>query len=67
MKNLRELVKIKSDDSKEEIIKYIKEKFKDVSEEILIVKNEQDNNKSILIGINTTLAGVNPHRIVRTH
>ena len=67
MNNLKQLVKIKSDDNKEEIIKYIEDRFKNLANEILIVKNKENEDKSILIGLNTQLAGVNPHRAIRTH
>ena len=67
MKNLQELVSIKSNENEEEIIKYLQTKLTGEVEEIKIIKNEQDNKKSILVGVNTKLEGVCPHCAFRTH
>lgn len=67
MENLKELVKIKSDQCGDEIIEYLKEKLQNKVKEIKIVENKQVQKKSILIGVNTNLNGVCPHRAFRTH
>ena len=67
MENLKELVKIKSDQCGDEIIEYLKEKLQSKVKEIKIIENKQDQKKSILIGVNTNLNDVCPHRAFRTH
>lgn len=67
MENLKELVKIKSDQCGDEIIEYLKEKLQSKVKEIKIIENKQDQKKSILIGVNTNLNGVCPHCAFRTH
>lgn len=67
MENLKELVKIKSDQCGDEIIEYLKEKLQSKAMEIKIVENKQDQKKSILIGVNTSLNDVCPHRAFRAH
>ena len=58
--NLRELVKIPSNENCDEIIKYLKNKFEEKAEEILILKNKENDDKSIIVGINTKLKDVEP-------
>ena len=60
MKNLKELVAINSSESGDEIINYLKQKFSQNVQEIQIVKNKENNNKSILVGINTPLKSCYP-------
>ncbi len=60
MKNLKSLIKINSYENKDEIVDYINNYFKDKAEEIRIIKNEKNNNKSIIIGINTKLKDIMP-------
>ena len=67
MKNLEELVKVKSDSNKQEIVEFIQNKFGPISKEILIVENKENQDKSIIIGLNTYLAGCEPHCVIRTH
>ena len=55
LENLKELVKINSYENKYKIIEYLKNRFQLICEEIKIVKNKENNNRSILIGINTKL------------
>ena len=60
MKNLKELVAINSSESGDEIINYLKQKFSQNVQEIQIVKNKENENKSILVGINTPLKACYP-------
>lgn len=67
MKNLKQLIRLKSDKSGDEIITYLKEQFENYAQEVQIVKNKENNDKSLLVGINTSLVGAWPHRACRTH
>ena len=67
MKNLLELVRIKSNQDEKEMIEFLKLKLKDKVEEIKILENKQDKKKSILVGVNTTLKDVCPHCAIWTH
>lgn len=68
MKNLKELIAIESYKDKDSIIKYLEERLKNQVTEIKIVKNKENDDKSILIGINTQLQNAwQPHRAIRTH
>lgn len=60
LENLKDLVAINSYDNGDIIIKYLKDKFSSFSEEIIIVENKENNNKSIIVGINTKLKDVEP-------
>ena len=60
LENLKELVAINSYDDDNIIIDYLKQKFSPISEEVLIVKNKENDNKSILIGLNTPLKDIEP-------
>ena len=60
LENLKELVKINSYENKYKIIEYLKNRFKFNSEEIKIIKNKENDNESILIGINTKLKDIEP-------
>lgn len=60
MKNLKELVKIQSDKNGDEIIQYLKQRFEEVAEQVIIVKNKENDVKSILVGVNTKLNNINP-------
>ena len=60
LENLKELIEINSYENKEKIIEYLKNKFSLICEEIIIVKNKENNNKSILVGINTKLKDIEP-------
>ena len=60
LENLKELVAINSFENGERIIEYLKNKFSLFSEEILILKNKENNNKSLIIGLNTKLKDVEP-------
>lgn len=60
MENLKNLIKINSYDNKENIVNYLSDYFKGKVKEISIVKNKENNNKSIIIGINTKLKDINP-------
>lgn len=59
LKILSDLIKIKSYKSEEDIVNYIKEIFRDCSEEIRIVKAD-NGRKNVLVGLNTKLNGVEP-------
>lgn len=58
--NLKELVAINSYSNGDEIIEYIKKRFSSISEEIMVIKNKENNNKSILVGVNTKLKDIEP-------
>lgn len=60
LKILNELVSIRSDGECESILKYIENKLKEKAEEIIYVKNKEDNKSNIIIGINTKLKDINP-------
>ena len=60
LENLKELVSINSYSNKDEIIEYLKNKFSPFCKEIKIIKNKENENKSILIGLNTQLKDVEP-------
>lgn len=60
MKNLKNLVKINSYENKDEIINYLKDYLSDKVDEIKIINNKQNNDKSIIIGINTKLKDIKP-------
>ena len=57
---LNELVSIRSDNNCDEILAYIENKLKDKVEEIIYVKNKEDNKNNMLIGINTKLKNIEP-------
>lgn len=68
MNNLRELISIESYKNKNKIIEYLQEKLKNIVKEIKVIKNRENDNKSILIGINTSLNNAwRPHPTIRTH
>jgi len=68
MKNLKDLIAIESYKDKDSIINYLKEKLKNTVSEIKIITNKENNNKSLLIGINSTLQNAwRPHCSFRTH
>lgn len=58
--NLKELVEINSFENGDEIIAYLQNKFQPISKEIKIIKNKENNNKSIVVGINTKLKDIEP-------
>lgn len=60
LENLKELVAINSYENSDKIIEYLKNKFSSFSEDILILENKEDENKSIVIGINTKLKSIEP-------
>ncbi len=60
LKNLKELISINSSLNGDKIINYLKETFMPISEEILIIQNKENENKSIIIGLNTKLRDVEP-------
>lgn len=67
MKNLKELVEIDSSQTGDEIIDYLKNRFEKIAQEVLIVKNKENDSKSLLVGINSPLRDACPHRFSRTH
>lgn len=67
MKNLKELVSIDSSKDEEEIINYLQTRFEDEGCNVEIIKNVENNKKSILVGINTPLVDVCPHCSFRAH
>jgi len=60
LENLKELVAINSFENNNDIVEYLQKKFSPFSKEIKIVKNIENDNKSILIGLNTKLTDVEP-------
>ena len=60
MEILKNLMKIRSDKDCDEILKYIENELKDKVEEILYIKNEQDNKLNMLVGINCKLKNIEP-------
>ena len=60
MNYLRKLVSIKSDENGDEIINYLFEYFQGKVEDIKIIKNQENEHKSILIGFNTKLKNCSP-------
>ena len=58
--NLRELINIPSNENCDEIIKYLKNKFEEKAEEVIVVKNRENDDKSIIVGINTKLKDIDP-------
>ncbi len=60
LENLKELVSINSYKNGDEIIRYLKTRFALVAEEIKIIKNKENDDKSIIIGINTKLKDIEP-------
>lgn len=58
--NLKELVAINSYSNKDEIIEYLRNKFEPFCKEIKIIKNKENQNKSIIIGLNTQLKNIEP-------
>lgn len=67
MENLQNLIKINSYENKDEIIDYLKDYFDDKAEEVRVIKNKENTDKSIIIGINTKLRDVCPHCFIRAH
>ena len=67
MENLKNLIKINSYENKDKIIDYLKNYFDGKVEEIRVIKNKENNDKSIIIGINTKLKDLCPHCFVRAH
>ncbi len=60
LENLKELVAINSYDNGDNIIEYLKNKFLRESEEIKIIKNKENENKSLIVGLNTKLKDIEP-------
>jgi acetylornithine deacetylase len=60
MENLKSLIQINSYENKDEIIEYLKDYFSDKVSDIKIIKNNENNNKNIIIGINTQLNNICP-------
>jgi acetylornithine deacetylase len=60
LENLKDLVSINSYESKNEIIGYLKNKFFKMCEEVLVVDNKENTDKSLIIGVNTKLKNIEP-------
>lgn len=60
LKNLKELVAISSYEKIDENIDYLKNKFSPFAEEIIILKNVENDDKSLIVGLNTKLKDVEP-------
>ena len=60
MKNLKELIQINSYSNKYNIIKYLTSRFKPYAKEMLILQNEENSNKSLIVGLNTNLKNISP-------
>lgn len=69
MKNLEELVSIKSYDTKQnkEIINYLEKRFAPFSEEIVKVKSSEDDREGLIIGLNTKLKNINDAIVLSGH
>ena len=57
---LKELISINSFENGDKIIDYLSKQFSQFSEEILVIKNKENDNKSIIIGLNTKLKNIEP-------
>lgn len=60
MKNLEKLISIESYNNKEQIVNFVVDQFRDNIKDYKIIKNKENDDKSILIGINTQLKDINP-------
>lgn len=60
LNTLKELVSIRSDKDCTNILKYIEKKLKGEVEEIIYVRNKEDNKKNMIIGVNTKLKDIEP-------
>ena len=60
MQNLKKLVSIASNTDKEEIINFVAQELESKAKEIQIIKNKENNNKSIIFGIITNLKDCAP-------
>lgn len=60
MKNLKELIAINSFENKDAIIEYLKRKFQPFAIEVIVLKNKEDDDKSLIVGLNTKLKDVQP-------
>lgn len=58
--NLKELVAIDSCSNNDEIVNYLLKRFSSNSKEIKIIKNKENEKKSVVIGLNTNLKDVEP-------
>lgn len=69
MKNLEELVSIRSFDTKQnkEIINYLEKRFAPYSEEIIKVKSENDDREGMIVGLNTKLKNVTDAIVLSGH
>ena len=69
MKNLEELVSIKSFDTKQnkEIIGYLEKRFASYSKEIIKVKSLEDDREGLIIGLNTKLDNVKDAIVLSGH
>lgn len=69
MENLKELVSIKSFDTKQnkEIINYLEKRFAPNSKEIIKVKSLKDDREGLIIGINTQLKNINNAIVLSGH
>ena len=60
MKNLKELIAINSSVNKDEVVCYLQKKFQEFAEEILVISNKENQDKSIVVGLNTKLKDIKP-------
>ena len=60
MENLKKLIAINSYENKDQIINFLNDYFTGKVKEIKIVKNKENNNKNLIIGINTNLKDIKP-------
>ena len=69
MKNLEELVSIKSFDTKQnkEIINYLEKRFAPNSKEIIKVKSLKDDREGLIVGLNTKLNNVKEAIVLSGH
>ena len=59
LENLKKLVAINSYEN-DNIIDFLEKEFKPNVEEVLVVKNKQNNKRNLIVGINTKLNNVEP-------
>lgn len=60
LNNLKNLVAINSFQDKDIIIDFLVQSFKSYADEILILQNKENLNKSIIVGLNTKLKDIEP-------
>ena len=60
LENLKELVAIDSYTNGDKIIDFLEKRLQYISEEIIVLKNKENESKSLIVGLNTKLKDVKP-------